>query len=253
MMHINNNTHRRLDVLSTNGQNRQWTADKDIDWKLDIIRPNWLLRRFHGALISQFRHGELITVQICKHLLEQVTDPFVRNLLIQQISDEERHTEVYERYLIRLGNITEIDPAMAESVERMYHWQGSYLGLMVAVHIILEGEALRTLQDLSKEIPCPLFSQINSHITRDEARHVAFGKVYLKEHLRNLHPDERMEIYQFVRSLWLESTKDILADFKIAGFITQALRRRWVDDGWTVHSRALIDIGLVNAEDMARV
>jgi len=245
-------SHRRLRTLSVNAGNRQWNADRDIDWSQNIIRPNWLMRRFHAALFSQFRHGELITARFCKHLLTCSTDPGVVALLTQQIADEERHAHVYERYLRRLGNDAPLDPLMAETVDRLFLWKGSHLGLMVAVHIILEGEALRTLQALSQEICCPLFTQINTHITRDEARHVAFGKVYLKQHLADLDAEERMEIFRFVRSLWKDCAAGILTDFKVTGIISQPLRRRWVAEGWALHSRALVDIGLLEARELAR-
>lgn len=241
----------RLHTLSKNGRERQWCADQDIDWTQDIVRPNWLLRRFHAALISQFRHGELVTVNICRHLLERVPESGVRGLLVQQIADEERHADVYERYLRKLGDEAPIDTSMAEAVERIYQWSGSHLGLIVAVHILLEGEALRTLQDLAEEIPCPLFAQINMYITRDEARHVAFGKVYLMHQLATLDTEERVAIFRFVRSLWTESTNGMLSEYRITGFVTKALRRRWVAEGWAQHCRAMSDIGLLRADEMA--
>ncbi len=243
---------RCLRTLALNSRQRQWTADQDINWNQDIVRPNWLLRRFHGAMISQFRHGELITIKICRHLLDVVTEPGVKELLIQQIADEERHAEVYRRYLEKLGDAAPLDPSLAHAVERIIQWQGSYLGLIVAVHVLLEGEALRTLQDLSDEMPCPLFSQMNKLIVRDEARHVAFGKVYLRQRLANLGLDERMAIYRFVKLLWCESTGGMFLEFRITGIVTQSLRRRWVNEGWLQHRRSLTDIGLLNAQDMAR-
>jgi hypothetical protein len=243
---------RRLEALAANGRDQQWTVDRDIDWTQNVVRPKGLLRRFHGALISQFRHGELATVRVCRRLLNHVTDPHVRDLLVQQIADEERHARVYERYMACLGDDAPVDPSMAEAVERAFEWRGSPLGLVVAFHVLLEGEALRSLQALAEELPCPLFGQINARIRRDEARHVAFGKVYLHEQLETLDFEERMAIYRFVKSLWDDCTAGTLSRFHIPGFVTQALRRRWVVDGWAQHSRALADIGLLGADDMGR-
>jgi len=242
----------RLHRLSKNGQERQWCADIDIDWDQDIVRPNWLLRRFHAALISQFRHGELVTVEICRHLLDRIRESEVRELLIRQIADEERHASVYERYLHKLGDDAPIDTSMAEAVERIFQWSGSHLGLIVAVHILLEGEALRTLQNLAEEIPCPLFGQLNAHIIRDEARHVAFGKVYLTNQLKMLDLEERVAIFRFVKSLWVESSNGMLSEYRIAGFVTKALRRRWVAEGWLQHCRSMTDIGLLSADEVAQ-
>ena len=243
---------RRLAAMAAKGRDQQWTVDGDIDWTQNIIQPSWLLRRFHGALISQFRYGELATVRVCRRLLHRATDPHVRDLLVQQIADEERHARVYERYMALLGDDAPVDTSMAEAVERLLGWRGPPLGLVVAFHVILEGEALRSLQGLAEELPCPLFAQINARVSRDEARHVAFGKVYLREHLKTLSLEERMAIYRFVTSLWDDCAAGILSRFRIPGFVTQALRRRWLADGWAQHRRALVDIGLLDADDMAR-
>lgn len=242
----------RFDALIANGQARQWSMDEDIDWRQEIIPPGWLLRRFRGALISQFLHGEEATARVCRRLMAEVSDPTVRELLAVQIADENRHARVYEKYLARLGDWAPMEPAMADAVERALQWNGSPLGLVVAFHILLEGEALRSLQDLAVELPCPLFRQINGLIARDEARHVAFGKLYLKQQLKGLPAEERMAIFRWVKTLWDDCAAGTLSRFRIPGFVTAALRRRWVDDGWAQHSRALVEIGLVSAEDMAR-
>lgn len=252
-MNASPTTDSRLSALAANGRAQQWSVEHDIDWTADLVRPNWLLRRYHGAMISQFLHGEQATARVCRRLMAEVGDPAVRQLLAVQVDDEERHARAYKKYLARLGDIAVMDPAMAEAVERTLQWKGSPLGLVVAFHVLLEGEALRSLQDLADELPCPLFGQLNARITRDEARHVAFGKVYLATQLKTLEFEERLEIYRFVKALWDESTAGILSRFRIPGFVTRALRRRWIDEGWAQHSRALVDIGLLDADQMARV
>ena len=143
----------RIDALIANSQARQWSMDEDIDWRQEIIPPGWLLRRFRGALISQFLHGEEATARVCRRLMAEVSDPSVRRLLAMQIADEDRHARVYKKYLARLGEWTPMEPAMKEAVERALQWNGSPLGLVVAFHIVLEGEALRSLRDLAVELP----------------------------------------------------------------------------------------------------
>lgn len=250
---VSSHRDHRLKHLSENSISSQWNVDTDIDWSMNIKRPSWLLGRFHGALISQFKFGELATIKVCQSLLKNISDPSIRSLLKQQIADEERHAHVYDRYLHRIGDDAPYDQAMSESVNRILQWQGSHLGIITAVHIVLEGEALRTLQDLADDIPCPLFSQINTRISRDEARHVAFGKVYLRAHLSTLSLDERIAVFRFVRNIWTDCTSNILSDFKIPGFVSNRLRKRWVDAGWTRHCRSMVDIGLLNEEQMSRV
>lgn len=246
-------TNHRFDALISNGKTRQWSMDEDIDWQQQIIPPGWLLRRFHGALISQFLHGEEATTRVCHRLMSEISDPAVRELLSVQIADENRHARVYEKYLGRIGEWSPMEPAMAEAVERALDWNGSPLGLVVAFHILLEGEALRSLQNLAVEMPCPLFRQINTLIVRDEARHVAFGKLYLKQQLTGLPAEERMDIYRWIKTLWDDCAAGTLSRFRIPGFVTARLRHNWADEGWAQHSRTLIEVGLVDAEEMARL
>lgn len=245
-------TKDRLAAMAAKGRRQQWTIDADIDWRRDIIRLDSMPSRFHGALISQFRHGELATAQVCRRLLDHLTESHVRALLVQQIADEERHARAYERYMAMLGEDAPLDPAMAELVDRALEWRGSPLGMVVAFHIMLEGEALRTLQGLAETMPCPLFRQINTLVTRDETRHVAFGNIYLRDRLTAVNLEERIAIYRFVRSLWDDCAAGILSRFDSSGFLAHALRRRWIAEGWARHRRAMVDIGLLGADDMAR-
>ena len=110
----------RLNILFANGNEQQWSIMSDIDWTQDIIQPNWLLRRFYGALVSQFRYGELATIRVCQQLLNHVREPAARRLLEQQIMDEQRHAQVYERYMVRLGDEAQPDASMVEVVERAH-------------------------------------------------------------------------------------------------------------------------------------
>ena len=245
-------TSQRLEALQTNSHTHQWSSETDIDWEQKLVRPHWLLKRFHAALISQFMYGERATIRVCNALSDRIEDNLIKDLLARQIADEQRHAVVYERYLERLGDIAPEDPALAGTVEQILQWRGSHLGLVTAVHILLEGEALRTLQDLANEYPCPLFSQINTKISQDEARHVAFGKIYLKKHLADLELSERMAIYQFVKTVWEDTTSGLLSGYSIPGFVSRHLRNRWVREGWVLHCRSLIDIGLLKVDEIAK-
>jgi hypothetical protein len=39
--------------------------------------------------------------------------------------------------------------------------------------------------------------------------------------------EERLAIYRFVQALWDDCAAGMLSRFRIPGFVTQALRRRW--------------------------
>ncbi len=243
----------KLESLYQNAPKNQWSHESDIDWTLPIARPSWLKRRFYASLISQFKYGELATIQICEKLKKSILEPHLIELLDRQIADETRHAAAYEKYLNLLGDQAPQDPAMAHLQEALLEWKGTHLGLIVAVHILLEGEALRTLQDIADDFPCPLFADMNIRITRDEARHVAFGNLYLKSRLQSLEPEERLEIFQFIKCLWKETTSEILTGFYVPGFVTYRLRNRWVEQGWQRHCKTMANIGLIQFNHSIRM
>ncbi len=242
-----------LEILSAKGRQRQWSLDSDIDWHTPVMPPDWLPRSSHAALVSQFMYGERATIDVCRRLLPAMDDAGVRALLDTQIADEERHAKVFERYLGILGEWAPMEPAFAETLDRALAWTGSPLGLVVFFHIVLEGEALRSLQALAAALPCPLFRQINTLVARDEARHVAFGKHYLRRHLADMPLDERIGIFRWIRALWRDGAHEMLAGLPMSGASIDPWHRHWVDEGWAGHSRTLAMIGLVGQEDAARL
>lgn len=241
-----------LKVHSNAAQNI-WSVETDINWALPIKRPGWMKRKFHTALVSQFKYGELATIQICEKLKPRFQEPHLIELLNIQITDETRHVAAYNSYLQRLGDQAPQDPALAHMLSCLLDWKGSYLGLIVAVHVLLEGEALRTLQDIANDFSCPLFADMNARITRDEARHVAFGTLYLRARLQDLSAEERVDIFRFIHSLWKETTSGIFSGFYIPGFVSRRLRRQWVEQGWQRHCKTMADVELVPFEQAIRL
>ena len=181
----------RSNTLATDGDNRltkllenvtdgQWSPIEDIKWDQEPMLPTWISPKLYAAAVSQLYYGEIATIWACQRLLAELTGARVRQFLRAQINDEERHAETYLGYLRKLGDVAPMDESLATALAGTMTWLGSYHGLIVAFHILLEGEALRLQQDLIKWFPCPLLSQINKKISRDEARHVAFGKILLQ-------------------------------------------------------------------------
>lgn len=136
-------------------------------------------------------------------MIAELPEPEARRFLGTQTADEGQHARVYRAYLERLGDIAPIDEAVATALEGGLEWSGSYHGPLVA----FEGEALRLQQEFSELFPCRLFRQVNGRISRDEARHVAFGRIYLGDKLAALPFNERVAIYHWVRELWHECAR----------------------------------------------
>jgi gluconate kinase len=122
---------------------------------------------------------------------------------------------------------------------------------MVAFHVVVEGEALRIQEGLVRLFRCPLLRQINRRIARDEARHVAFGRLYLGGRVAALPSRERREIHHWVKRLWSESAIATLRNLEGRGSVARVFLQGWLRCGWARHARTLAAVGLVDPQGMS--
>jgi hypothetical protein len=237
-----------LRELAAKGERAQWVAEELTEGGRPSV-PRWLPAAVYTALVSQFYHGEFATLRLCRRLINRVDDADARRCLELQIADEERHARVYRAYLKRLGDIAQPEPTMADVYERALAWPGPPEAMIAAFNIVLEGEALRTLDDLDSWLPCPWFRRINARVSRDEARHLAFGRFYLRAALPRLGRDHRLEIYRWLKWLWDAVGVAALERYHVRGLITPRRRRRWIEAGWRNHRAQLMTVGLVDADE----
>ena len=97
--------------------------------------------------------------------------------------------------------------------------------------------------------PCRLFGQVNGRIWRDEARHVAFGRIYLRDKLAALPFDERVAIYRWVKELWHECARANSGCRPTPGSAIMRLGRDRLNARWLMRHRALIEVGLISDDD----
>ncbi|MDD9877462.1 MAG: ferritin-like domain-containing protein [Magnetovibrio sp.] len=240
----------RIAELAAKGERQIWRPGDVVGPASRVIRPTFVPKRLYAAIISQFLHGELATAELCRRLSGAVDDPVARRFLDTQIADETRHADAYGRYLEHFGGIRPIDGNFRRAMDSALDWSGPPQAWLLGFHVLLEGEALRTLADFQASWPCPVFARVNALISRDEARHVAFGKLFLRDTLPSLPPAERQAIYLKVRDLWQATGEGLLSETWAPGFFTRRLRRRWLDDGWRHHLRSFADVGLLGLEEM---
>ncbi len=223
-------------------------AAADIDWATPVRRPRWLSAAAYGAAVSQLYHGERATARICRRLMDAVDDPALRDGLRAQARDEARHAALYRAYLARVGDLAPMDPALAAAFEAILAWPGSHHGPMVAVHVVVEGEALRLFDDLGQWFPCPLLRHLHRLIAADEARHVAFGETVLRRQLAAVPMEHRRDIAAWVEGLWRACARATLARGRPPARVPRRLVDPWLDRRWTCHSAALARIGLTASE-----
>lgn len=238
---------QRLLRLAENGRHDQWSVDRDIDWSVKERLPVWISRRHAGIAVSQLYHGELATARMCRRLLRETDDPLVRRCLSLQLEDELRHAAAYRRYLARFGGVAPMEPALARALGLAGRGPVGILGTVVAFHIVAEGELLRLQERLVGFFPCPLLRRISKLVSRDEARHVAFGRLYLEAWIADLPPHRRTELYHWVRRIWNDCVQATLAAGGGRGPIIQWFVRRWLGQAWRRHETTLGRLGITAA------
>jgi hypothetical protein len=113
------------------------------------------------------------------------------------VIDEARHVEVYSRYLhekLELaypvnGNLKSLlDDAISDR-----RWDMTYL----AMQVLIEGLALAAFGLIRNQAQEPLAKALNAYVMQDEARHVAFGRLALRDYYPQLTDKERDEREEF--------------------------------------------------------
>ena len=209
--------------LYEKGKTRQWNTNERIDWSTEVDRDDPLQApevyiplygsdiwekmgerdraavRLHVTSwqFSQFLHGEQGALICAAKIVETVPDLDSKFYAATQVVDEARHVETYSRYLQeKLELAYPINPhlkALLNDVVNDSRWDFTYLGMQV----IIEGLALAAfglLRDVTGE---PLARAINAYVMEDESRHVAFGRLVLKELYPELSERERAEREEF--------------------------------------------------------
>jgi 1,2-phenylacetyl-CoA epoxidase catalytic subunit len=214
----------RLLTLYEKGKEKQWNAQTRLDWSIDVDptaeanSPDYYipiygsdmwnamnekehgeLRQHVGAWMnSQFLHGEQGALICASKIVQTVPDVDSKFYAATQVMDEARHVEMYAKYIqdkIELAYPINKDlKALLNDVIADERWDMTYLGMQV----IIEGLALAAfslIRDFSQE---PLAKAINTFVMQDEARHVAFGRLALKDYYPEISEKERAEREEFV-------------------------------------------------------
>ena len=235
---------RRLARLAETAAAGQWEAEAAIDWTRRPWVPPWVSREAVRFALSQLYHGEEATARLCEGLLAEVPEPEARRCLALQIADERRHAAVYKRYLEGLGGVAPVDAALARSLAAAAQSPGGALGAMAAFHVVVEGENLRLQERITGFLPCPLLRQINRRIARDEARHLAFGRIYLARRLAGLPEAERRALRSWLQGLWRAAAEATLRSRGRRNPLVRRFLETWLKRGWTRHEAKLRQVGL---------
>ena len=155
--------------------------------------------RRHSAAwrFSQFMHGEQGALVCTAKIVQSVPDLDAKFYAATQVIDEARHVEVYSRYLHeKLELVYPMNPNLASLLHDVIsdsRWDMTYLGMQV----LIEGLALAAFGLIRNQATEPLGRAINAYVMQDEARHVMFGRLALRDYYPQLTEAERDEREEF--------------------------------------------------------
>ncbi|MEV6326978.1 ferritin-like domain-containing protein [Streptomyces sp. NPDC051909] len=214
----------RLLALYQKGKDKQWDGAKRIDWDLEVDpydplgtpdeamslygTRHWakltdkdkgeLRRHYTSWQFSQFLHGEQGAMICAARIVESVPDLDAKFYSATQTMDEARHAEIYGRFLQeKIGMLYPINDnlrGLLGDTLRDSRWDMPYLGMQV----LIEGLALAAFGMIRDTTDKPLPKQILAYVMQDEARHVAFGRMALRDYYKQLTDAELREREEFV-------------------------------------------------------
>jgi hypothetical protein len=209
--------------LYEKGKRLQWNTTTRIDWSQDLDPENpqelpdeaiaifgsdvWnrLTRRERAAVrrhaqawqLSQFLHGEQGALVCTAKIVQQVPSVDAKFYAATQVMDEARHVETYSRLLHEKFELAyPITPTLRRLLNDVLadsRWDMTYLGMQV----LIEGLALAAFASIRDQARNPLAAAVNAYVMQDEARHVAFGRLALRDYYPHLTQAERDEREEF--------------------------------------------------------
>lgn len=209
--------------LYQKGKDMQWDALDRIDWSLTLDPENpmempdevnglyhtplWakfsekdkaeIRRHTQSWTMSQFMQGEQAALLCAAKIVQQVPDLDAKFYASTQVMDEARHVEAYKKYLHTMGLAYPMTQPLQELVDqalRDSRWDMTYL----AMQVVIEGLALAAFGNIRDMAKNKLTQQLNAYVMQDESRHVAFGRLTLKEYYPQLTEAERNEREEFL-------------------------------------------------------
>lgn len=161
--------------------------------RLDAKERARLVHSLTSWMLSQFLHGEQGALFAAAQVTEAVEFYDGKLYGATQVVDEGRHIEVFHRYLDdKLGKLYQINDNLFVIIDALMtdsRWDMKFLGMQIMV----EGLALGAFGTLYRQTKEPLLRDLLKYVIQDEARHVHYGVLALRDHIRELTDKERHE------------------------------------------------------------
>ena len=216
-------TRAKLRDLYDKAVRAQWISDDVLPWdtKVDLQRPlgpEQLMPLFGSDIynkmsekarhdlnlevfswtLSQFMHGEQGALLATAQLVDSVDNLDSKLYAASQVVDEARHVDVYNRYVhTKIGFSYPCNPhlkTLLDMILKDSRWDMKFLGMQIMV----EGLALAAFGMIRTNTSEPLLKELTAYVMGDEARHVAFGILSLRDYYREQPESVRREREDFV-------------------------------------------------------
>ncbi|MFO0568240.1 MAG: ferritin-like domain-containing protein [Polyangiaceae bacterium] len=216
-------TREELRELYRKAKKSQWDSDERLDWSIDVDIEKAQIPEFMHPLFgsdiyqkldekkhlelrrempawtqSQFLHGEQGALLVAAQLVNSVPDMESKLYAGTQVMDEARHVEVFDRYLHeKVGSSYPISPhlrSLLDTILKDSRWDMKLLGMQIMV----EGLALAAFGVTRAYVEEPLLQALTTYVLQDEARHVAYGVLSLRDFYNDQKESEVREREDFV-------------------------------------------------------
>jgi hypothetical protein len=216
-------TRQKLRDLYDKAVRGQWISDDVLPWQTSVdleapmgpeqMMPLWgsdiynrmtdkerkavNIETFSWTL-SQFLHGEQGALLATAQLVTSVQDLDSKLYAASQVVDEARHVDVYNRYVHdKIGFSYPVNPhlkTLLDMILKDSRWDMKFLGMQIMV----EGLALAAFGMIRNNTQEPLLKALTAYVMGDEARHVAFGVLSLRDYYRDQPEAVKREREDFV-------------------------------------------------------
>ena len=216
-------TRAKLRDLYDKAVRGQWISDDVLPWDTDVdldkqMAPEQLMPLFGSDIynrmtakerhnvniesfswtLSQFLHGEQGALLATAQLVDSCQDLDSKLYAASQVVDEARHVDVYNRYVhTKIGFSYPVNPhlkTLLDMILKDSRWDMKFLGMQIMV----EGLALAAFGMIRANTAEPLLRELTAYVMGDEARHVAFGVLSLRDYYRDQPESVKREREDFV-------------------------------------------------------
>ncbi|MFT5696997.1 MAG: hypothetical protein ACI9QQ_002981, partial [Myxococcota bacterium] len=212
-----------LRSLYANALDRQWIALKDLDWDKGIDRERFaktfsvagiplqhtqwwkhlepdlkwkVASKTSAFMLSNFLHGEQGAMMVAAEMVNAVPHMDGKFYAATQTMDEARHVEAFAAYINLLDEVRPIMPSLKEILDKTIGCE-SWMHKAVGMQVVVEGLALYSFRDMRNTTEEPLLKEMLTYVSRDEARHCAYGVKYLGHVIATLSDEERRDLEDF--------------------------------------------------------